>query len=45
MGILLLGMLHRVDEHIEGKLTIQHVIHSLPFGVDGRPYQGRDHGQ
>lgn len=45
MAILLLGLLHRVDEHLEGDFTIQHVIHSLPFGADLRSYQGHDHAQ
>lgn len=43
MAILLLGLLHRVDEHLEGDFTIQHVIHSLPFGADLRTYQGHHH--
>ena len=43
MAILLLGLLHRVDEHLQGDFTIRHVIHSLPFGADVRSYQGHDH--
>jgi len=45
LAIVLLGMLHRVDEHLAGKLTIRHVIHSLPFGVDAQLQRGQDHGQ
>jgi hypothetical protein len=33
-GILFLGLLHRVDELLGGKLDIRHLIHNLPFGAD-----------
>lgn len=33
-GILFLGLLHRVDELLEGEFEVQHLIHSLPFGAD-----------
>jgi hypothetical protein len=36
-GILFLGLLHRVDELLDGKFEVRHVIHSLPFGAD--PWQ------
>lgn len=36
-GILFLGLLHRVDELLDGKFEVRHVIHNLPFGVD--PWQ------
>jgi hypothetical protein len=36
-GILFLGLLHRVDELLEGRFEVRHVIHSLPFGAD--PWQ------
>ena len=45
MAILLLGLLHRVDEQLQGDFCVRHVIHSLPFGMEGRPYRGPDHGQ
>ncbi len=33
-GILFLGLLHRVDELLEGKFDVRHLIHNLPFGAD-----------
>jgi hypothetical protein len=33
-GILFLGLLHRVDELLEGKFEVRHLIHNLPFGAD-----------
>ena len=33
-GVLFLGLVHRVDEVLEGKFEIRHLIHSLPFGAD-----------
>lgn len=33
-GILFLGLLHRVDELLDGKLEVRQLIHSLPFGAD-----------
>jgi hypothetical protein len=33
-GILFLGLLHRVDELLNGKFEVRHLIHSLPFGAD-----------
>ena len=33
-AILFLGLLHRVDELLDGKLEVRHLIHSLPFGAD-----------
>jgi hypothetical protein len=33
-GILFLGLLHRVDELLDGKFDVRHLIHSLPFGAD-----------
>ncbi len=36
-GILFLGLLHRVDELLEGRFDVRHLIHNLPFGAD--PWQ------
>jgi len=33
-GLLFLGLLHRVDELLDGKFDVRHLIHSLPFGAD-----------
>ncbi len=33
-GILFIGLLHRVDEFLDGKFEVRHLIHSLPFGAD-----------
>lgn len=33
-GILFLGLLHRVDELLDGKFDVRHLIHNLPFGAD-----------
>lgn len=33
-GVLFLGLLHRVDERLDGKFQVFHLIHSLPFGAD-----------
>lgn len=33
-GVLFLGLIHRVDELLEGKFDVRHLIHSLPFGTD-----------
>jgi len=33
-GILFLGLLHRVDELLDGKFEVRHLIHNLPFGAD-----------
>jgi len=33
-GVLFLGLAHRVDELLEGKFEVRHLIHSLPFGAD-----------
>jgi len=33
-GILFLGLLHRVDELLDGKFDVRHLINSLPFGAD-----------
>ncbi|MBI5524890.1 MAG: hypothetical protein HY897_01005 [Deltaproteobacteria bacterium] len=33
-GILFLGLLHRVDELLEDKFEVRHMIHNLPFGTD-----------
>lgn len=33
-GILFLGMLHRVDEQLNGSFDVRQLIHSLPFGAD-----------
>ena len=33
-GVLFLGLLHTVDEHLEDRLDVQHLIHNLPFGSD-----------
>jgi hypothetical protein len=33
-GILFLGLLHRVDELLDGKFEVRHLIHSLPFTAD-----------
>lgn len=44
-GILFLGLLHRVDELLDGKFDVRHLIHSLPFGVDPwRKLEERSHG-
>jgi len=34
VGILFLGLLHRVDELLGDTLDIRHLIHNLPFGAD-----------
>lgn len=36
-GILFIGLLHRVDELLEGMFEVRHLIHNLPFGAD--PWQ------
>ena len=33
-GILFLGLLHRVDELLDDKFEVRHLIHNLPFGAD-----------
>jgi hypothetical protein len=33
-GIVFLGLLHRVDELLDGKFEVRHMIHNLPFGAD-----------
>jgi len=33
-GLLFLGLLHRVDELLDGKFDVRHLIHSLPFGAN-----------
>jgi hypothetical protein len=33
-GVLFLGLLHTVNEHLEDQLDVQHLIHNLPFGAD-----------
>jgi hypothetical protein len=33
-GLLFLGLFHRVDELLDGKFEVRHLIHSLPFGTD-----------
>lgn len=33
-GVAFLGLLHRVDELLPGGFSVQHIIHSLPFGAD-----------
>lgn len=33
-GILFIGLLHRVDEFLDGKFEVRHLIHNLPFGSD-----------
>jgi hypothetical protein len=33
-GILFVGLLHRVDERLDGVIDVRAVIHSLPFGAD-----------
>lgn len=38
-GILFIGLLHRVDEILEGKFEVRQLIHNLPFGAD--PWQKR----
>jgi hypothetical protein len=44
-GILFLGLLHRVDELLDGSFEIQHLIHNLPFGADPlRKLKEHDHG-
>jgi hypothetical protein len=45
-GILFLGLLHRVDELLDGKFDVRHLIHNLPFGADPwrRLKEGRGHG-
>lgn len=35
-GILFIGLLHRVDESLAGKLHVEHLIHNLPLGVEPR---------
>ena len=32
-GVLLVGMLHRVDELLPGDVEVQPLVHSLPFGA------------
>jgi hypothetical protein len=36
-GILFIGLLHRVDDLLEGMFEVRHLIHNLPFGAD--PWQ------
>jgi len=36
-GILFLGLLHRVDEIVEGRFALTQLIHSLPLDTD--PWQ------
>jgi hypothetical protein len=33
-GILFLGLLHRVDELLDERFEVRHLIHNLPFGAD-----------
>lgn len=33
-GVLFLGLLHTVNDLLEERLDIQHLIHNLPFGAD-----------
>ena len=43
-GILFIGLLHRVDELLDGRFDVRHLIHSLPFGADPwRNLKERDH--
>jgi len=35
-AILFLGLLHRVDEILEERFEVRHLIHNLPFGADPR---------
>lgn len=46
-GILFLGLLHRVDELLDGKFEVRHLIHNLPFGADPwrRLKERRGHGE
>jgi hypothetical protein len=44
-GILFLGLLHRVDELLDGKFDVRHLIHNLPFGADPwQDWKERGHG-
>jgi len=45
-GILFIGLLHRVDELLEGKVELRPLIHTLPFGADlwRRVPEGEGHG-
>jgi hypothetical protein len=47
IGILFLGLLHRVDELLDGKFEVRHLIHNLPFGADPwrRIKEGQVHGE
>ena len=45
MGILFLGLLHRVDELLAGRFEVRNLIHNLPFGADPwRKLKERCHG-
>lgn len=35
-GVLFIGLLHRVDEALGGALHVEHLIHTLPVGVEPR---------
>ena len=45
-GILFLGLLHRVDELLDGEFEVRHLIHNLPFWADPwrRLKERRGHG-
>lgn len=45
-GILFIGLLHRVDELLEGKVELRPLIQNLPLGADlwRRVREGRGHG-
>ena len=45
-GVLFLGLMHRVDELLDGKFEVRHLIHNLPFGADPwrRLRERQDHG-
>lgn len=46
-GIVFLGLLHRVDELLDGRFEVRHLIHNLPFGADPwrRLKEHSDHGR
>jgi hypothetical protein len=45
-GVLFLGLIHRVDELLDGKFDVRHLIHSLPFGTDPwRKHKERRHDE
>ena len=45
--ILFIGLLHRVDELLEGKVELRPLIRTLPFGADlwRRLREGEGHGK